>query len=710
MDFIKMIGFILADFFGFTLPILLRKVITFIDGLIYTADAELYDLIVKIAQQEIFSKGTLNEVAGRVYQLLALIMVFRLIFMFVTYIVNPDDMMDKTKGYQNVIRKMVITLGLIIITPWAFQQARVVQQLILEEGVIEYFVFGQSNTADVSSGYEFMHTVGMLFVTPYKCINDDCKTIKPDSTHTQDDVEIHLCEHAKWDDNISVNNRNGDLNCHGSDCATFCGLGTGDEEFQTDPNYASTLFNAAYPTGDKYDLQALMSIGGAGSWETQTFYAEYKFPFIGTTLVGILIGYMLIIMCIDIALRSVKLSFYELIAPIPIVSYIGPKDGKETMLNKWFSQVLKTYADLFTRIAGLEIAVFFIDTLLEDDKLLSSREFFVELFLILGALTFAKKLPDILKDLGVKFETGNFSLKKSLSPISPLAGAAAGTLGGMAGNFQGHRAAGHGMMRSLTSAAFGAAHGAVRGGMAGIKDKDGMGIKTGLAAAGKGGQNIYNRAGTNFVGRHVAQAQTAIGAKTQADRMDEQVKANETYAGFKKTMKDNADFFSGGLTTAAISGGVARSYTTSSNAAAISSALNTGGKGGVKGIKQYYEDLQKSGTATQEQLTAAREAYEDAQQHVIGNARTLAATTTDPGGRAIAEQLQAIKGQAARYAQSNRSKLGATISTSEDASWSDLNAGFNAASNEAVRIKTTPEYGRAQANKNFAQTGSSGKK
>jgi hypothetical protein len=124
---------------------------------------------------------------------------------------------------------------------------------------------------------------------------------------------------------------------------------------------------------------------------------------------------MLIIMCIDVAVRSIKLAFYELIAPIPIISYIGPKDGKETMLNKWFSQVLKTYADLFTRIAGLELAVFFIDTMLENETLFKSGDIFVELFLILGALTFAKKLPDILKDLGVKFEGGTFNLKKKFN-------------------------------------------------------------------------------------------------------------------------------------------------------------------------------------------------------------------------------------------------------------------------------------------------------
>lgn len=395
-----------VDFFGFTLPWFLRQIVSFIDGWIYTADAELYDLITKIARQEIFSEGTLNEVAGRVYQLLALIMIFRLVFLFITYVINPDDMLDKTKGYQNIIKKMIITLGLIIITPWAFDQARVVQQLVLEEGIIEYFVFGQSSSASISSGYEFMHTVGKLFVIPYQCVDNQCKT-------SLEQNYIACAAHSKWDENIAVNNDVGEISCKdevGGTCANYCGSGAGE-----DANYAATLFKAAYPDGAKYDLRSLMSLGGWGNPKTAKFYSEYKFPFIGTTLVGAVIGYMLIIMCIDIAVRSVKLSFYELIAPVPIVSYIGPKSGKDTMLGKWFTQVLKTYADLFTRIAGLEIAVFFIDTLLENETLVKSNDFFVELFLIIGALTFAKKLPDILKDLGVNFSTGGFNLKKKLN-------------------------------------------------------------------------------------------------------------------------------------------------------------------------------------------------------------------------------------------------------------------------------------------------------
>ena len=412
------------------LRLILRTLISFLDGLIYHIDAALYDLMIKIAKAEVFTDATINDVASRVYQLLALIMMFRLIFIFMTYIINPDSMTDKTKGYSNIIKKIIITLALIIITPWGFREARNIQTVILDDHVIEYFILGQNRNSGASSGYELMHTVGMLFVTPYTC-NSDCKTVED---YYSSNTEKKLCSISDWDLNtVTLRDNNGNLSC-GSNCGTLCGYGAGEDE-----SYAQALQDATNLRGTTYNLEALMSLAKFGKktdrgWNSD-WYVEYRFPFVGTTLVGVVIGYMLIVMCIDIAIRSVKLSFYQLIAPVPIISYIGPKDGKDTMLNKWFNQTLKTYCDLFTRVAGLQIAVFFINSMLTNG--VAKNDIFVSLFLIIGALTFAKKLPDILKDLGVNFDGGGFNLKKKLN--DNIAGkrainAGLGFAGGLAAN------------------------------------------------------------------------------------------------------------------------------------------------------------------------------------------------------------------------------------------------------------------------------------
>ena len=182
-----------------------------------------------------------------------------------------------------------------------------------------------------------------------------------------------------------------------------------------------------------------------------------------------------------------------------------------------------------------------------------------------------------------------------------------------------------------------------------------------------------------------------MGMRTQAEVFDDEIKVMDTYAGFKKQMKDNADFYKGSLDVSLISGGKVKSYTTSPNATIINGILKSGG---VKDIKQYYEDLQRSGNASQTEISAAREAYEDAQQFVIGNN--------------LSTQVNYIKDQAARYVKANRRIL-TSQTVSATASWQDLNSGFIDASNEATRVRSSEEYAKAQYNKNWAQSGKSKK-
>lgn len=382
---------------------LLRQLFATIDGLIYWAGAELYDLMIAIAEAKVFEDTTILTVAGRVYQLLGLIMLFKMIFSFLMYVINPDELMDKKKGVGNIIKRIIITLVLIVITPWAFEQSRNLQIYVIDDKVIEYFVFGQSKPSNASAGYNLMYITGKSFVAPYRCKDEKCVDTEQDSV---------VCG-SDWDEQLPDINKDGTIPTDGLYLGK-CAYGAGsNKDFAKDLYAATTLDENGH-----YDLRALMRIGAATeddfleALNGARAFAEYQI--LWSTLVGIFICYMLLVMCIDMAVRSVKLAFYEIIAPIPIVSYVGFKEGKDSMLNKWFSQCLKTYADLFTRIAGLQIAVFFIDEIA--DTGFAKNDLFVNIFLILGALTFAKELPKILEGMGVKFGGGGgFNLKKKFT-------------------------------------------------------------------------------------------------------------------------------------------------------------------------------------------------------------------------------------------------------------------------------------------------------
>lgn len=555
---------------------LLRTIFGYLNALIYWVDAELYDLMMDIAGAKIFKQETILTVSGRIYQLLGLIMLFKLIFSFVTYIINPDDMTDKNKGYANLVKKIIISLCLIVITPWAFTQSRNLQIYIIEDKVIEYFVFGQTMPSNATAGNNFMNTVSTLVMQPYKCADKGCTAM-----HSQNLDERELCS-SDWIRNLVNIDDAGKVNADETNIGK-CGYGAG-----SDADYALALKKASTLSANgSYNFTARMTLGmygkqTDGGWNSD-FYVHDQLFFLGSSLIGIMIGYMLIVMCIDVALRSVKLAFYEIIAPIPIISYVGFKDGKDSMLNKWFGEVLKTYADLFTRIAGLQLSIFFINLIMDDGVVVNGEgvinTIFVNIFLIFGALTFAKQLPKILEGMGIKFSGGGFNLKKKvmedaygkqlISGGRRLAGGAAGLVAGgvvgaasnAAARWHQQRAEGKNGLISLGRAALsglgGAATGTARGVVKGVSSKS---MGKALHAAGQGGR--YIQADSSFLGRTAAAIQKNAGWETRAQTMEKHMKTRDSIKGKMDAFETELDkeakknnFALGGMSIPNIGGG-----------------------------------------------------------------------------------------------------------------------------------------------------------
>lgn len=522
---------------------MLRWLLGLIDGWIYTACAWLYDLIMDIASARVFSNETIQDVSMRVYQLLGLVMLFRLIFAFLTYVINPEDMTDKNKGYTKIIKKIFTSLALVIITPWLFTQSRNLQIYIINDHLIEYFIFGTAGSSQARPGYDLMFTVTRVFYAPYACANDTCS----ESKSKEDSSD---CIDVGWNNYLpDFEKKDGKFVLKGNNTGK-CGYGTNTKD------YADNFYHLTHPSADgRYDFARLKDV--AQEHDSSKFKMNIQFPFIGSTLVGVFIGYVLIIMCMDIALRSVKLSFYEMIAPVPILSNLGFKDGKDSMLNKWFHEVLKTYADLFTRVAGLQIAIFAVEQITHGKNrgFADGNNGFVTLFLIIGALMFAKKLPDILKGMGINFEGGgSFNIKKKLmdeaygkqliSGGRRIAGGTTGLIGGafagagsnMAARFRQQRNEGHGLAASIGRSALSGVGGFFTGGARGVtKGVTSKSSGQALHAATQGSR--YIKAGSSFMGRSISSMQKASGAQTRADRFEETFKNRDALKGKMDTLE-----------------------------------------------------------------------------------------------------------------------------------------------------------------------------
>ena len=170
-----------------------------------------------------------------------------------------------------------------------------------------------------------------------------------------------------------------------------------------------------------------------------------------TIIIGAIAAWTFLMYTVSIGLRTVQLMFLQLIAPIPIMSYLSSK--KETGFSSWVKQCISTYLDLFIRLFILYFAILAIKILMsintmEMIKSSTGQNYgtfgfrIIYIVLILAILLFAKKAPDLIGELfpGIKTKaSGDFGLGyKNRTAIPDLArrgiGTAIGAPIGMLGN------------------------------------------------------------------------------------------------------------------------------------------------------------------------------------------------------------------------------------------------------------------------------------
>ena len=121
---------------------LVRQFFFLMDKTIYNFIPTIYGLLTDIARTSILSQADLASVADRIYKLLAVFMVFKVTFSLIMYVVNPDDFSDKSKGISKLGTNIVISLGLLILTPYIFSYAYQLQTIILEDNSLGTLIFG----------------------------------------------------------------------------------------------------------------------------------------------------------------------------------------------------------------------------------------------------------------------------------------------------------------------------------------------------------------------------------------------------------------------------------------------------------------------------------------------------------------------------------------------------------------------------------------
>lgn len=195
-------------------------------------------------------------------------------------------------------------------------------------------------------------------------------------------------------------------------------------------------------------------------------YYTYNFNYIFALVAGVVIVIILISMTIKIGIRLFKMFILEMIAPIPVMSYMDPKSSKDGAFASWTKQLLTTFLDLFLRLGVVYVVLFLLSALANDNLLDPTtmpsdglRKSYLMVFLIIALLMFAKDAPNFIKDaIGIKHD------KDTSGALAAVTG---GILGAGTGAVSG-AISGRGLRGAVTGAVSGLSTG-YQGGMTGKK-------------------------------------------------------------------------------------------------------------------------------------------------------------------------------------------------------------------------------------------------
>lgn len=446
----------------------LRSFLLSLCDVVYRLIIFCFNVFEKIGNARLLENDAVNMLYEKVGLVLGIYMMFRLTFIGIQYILNPDAMNDKQKGIGKLLTKLLIVIVLLGTTPFIFNLAYHFQESVAKENIIGKVFVGKNFETDNFGGELSWYLFSTFYRETSEKIDEDDRCVE---------LTSHLIE------NDFKNN--------------------------------SSL---------KYTYNCINKRSSYNDIENGNSYI-YVIDFDGfvALLAGIGCLWLIVIYTIKVGVRLVQLAFLQLIAPLPIMMYLEPKE--DGPFQKWVKLCISTYLDYFIRIAIIYFVCYLINSIMSSEnsyffQTLGSAESveykYIIVIMIFALLTFAKKMPELLKEIlpngGSKIGFG--ASMKDIVGLGKTSKFGAGILGGAIGGTA---------MGLLSGRPGGMVGGLLRGSLGGLR---GQGFSKSLTGAW-GGQKKANEAmaklranGGNWWGYQLARTQQAFGLRTAGDRFD----------------------------------------------------------------------------------------------------------------------------------------------------------------------------------------------
>ena len=431
---------------------LLDTVFIYINSLVYDFISFLYQIFVAIAGAQIFTSEQYQTIASRVYVIIGVVSLFFIAYALLNAIVDPDGNSKSEYSVKKIIPNIIIVIMLIGFVPVLFSMAYKIQEIVVSTNIIPKIILGKDNGSTASNE----ETGELSYKKIGRSMANEIWTgfIYPKDNVEAQDIEINECYFpAPNCDGIEDTSTLGNvakvtsLVSPATAATLYLSELIGDKIDKLSDNDRSYTLADAYVEVDEgtKNFQVYANFGKKMHGEDK----EIEYNPLFQLIAGIVVIYVLINFCIDIGVRAVKLGYYQIIAPVPILLRLMP--GQNKVFNNWLKSTVSTYIDIFFRIAIFSLGILAISLLPAlDDTLWANSAFadntvvqnFARVFLIIGILIFIKQAPKLLSDLfglqgggfklGIKDKLGEMvgiggAVKKGLESAE---GATTGALGG----------------------------------------------------------------------------------------------------------------------------------------------------------------------------------------------------------------------------------------------------------------------------------------
>lgn len=310
----------------------------------------------------------MNELMDRIYIILGVGMLFFVAYKIICLMTDPDKISnDGADSMQGIVKNVVLSVIMLSLIPTAFNYLMQFQSRVVSTNVIGSIILGTSNDS-----------------------SDDNNVRKAGAKVA---LSIYSSFYYPVDENRKI--------------YTYYECGG---RYPEEPNIPSGVPDICETYVNKYD-EAMRNEGIKEfildeELNQALVDGEMEHIHIIPVLAGAYAVWLYLVFTLDIATRAIKLIFYRLIAPIPVMMRITKPIGGA--FTKWINDVIKTYLSLFIRLIIINFSLFTINLIVSRDllELFPSSSsatglavLLAKVAVLLGILQFAKDAPKMVEEL-----------------------------------------------------------------------------------------------------------------------------------------------------------------------------------------------------------------------------------------------------------------------------------------------------------------------